>query len=138
MLSVDHTMILKLIKTFKDEKRVYFLTEYCEGIDLFDAIRKLGTLQNKDARFYVACLLLSLEHLADRNIIHRDLKPENVIIDELGYPKLIDFGTAKIVTNRTFTIIGTPHYMAPEIISGKGYSSSVDIWSLGIMFYEFL
>ena len=82
MLSIDHTGIVKLIKTFKDENRVYFLTEFCCGIDLFDALRKIGTLKNKDARFYTACLLLSLEHLSERSIIHRDLKPENVIIDE--------------------------------------------------------
>ena len=55
-----------------------------------------------------------------------------------GYPKLIDFGSAKIVTDRTFTILGTPHYMAPEVILGQSYDFSVDLWSLGIMLYEFL
>ena len=75
-------MILKLIKTFKDEKRVYLLTEFCHGISLFDALRNLGLLKNKDARFYTACLLLTLEHLSERNIIHRGLNPENVIVDE--------------------------------------------------------
>jgi cGMP-dependent protein kinase len=76
--------------------------------------------------------------LSERNIVHRDLKPENVMIDEMGYPKLIDFGTAKVVEGRTFTIVGTPHYMAPEVISGKGYRLSADIWSIGIMLYEFM
>jgi cGMP-dependent protein kinase len=70
--------------------------------------------------------------------VHRDLKPENVMIDEMGYPKLIDFGTAKVVEGRTFTIVGTPHYMAPEVISGKGYRLAADIWSIGIMLYEFM
>jgi len=77
-------------------------------------------------------------HLHERNIVYRDLKPENVMVDEMGYPKLIDFGTAKTVTTRTYTIVGTPHYMAPELIIGKGYGLNVDFWSLGIMLYEFI
>jgi cGMP-dependent protein kinase len=124
-------MIMKLVKTFKDQCRVYFLGEYVLGLDLFDALRKLGTLSDRDTKFYTACLLLALEHLSERNIIHRDLKPENVILDEDGYTKIIDFGAAKIVSGRTFTILGTPHYMAPEIVLGKGYTFSTDIWSLG-------
>jgi cGMP-dependent protein kinase len=77
------------------------------------------------------------EHLHERDIIYRDLKPENVMIDEEGYPKLIDFGIAKIVQGRTYTVVGTPHYMAPEVIVGKGYSLAADYWSIGIMIYEF-
>ena len=52
-----------------------------------------------------------------------------------GYPKLVDFGTAILVNDRTYTIVGTPHYMAPEMILGKGYDNTIDIWALGIMFY---
>jgi cGMP-dependent protein kinase len=83
-------------------------------------------------------MLLALEHLAERKIVHRDLKPENTMLGEDGYPKLIDFGTAKYVSSRTYTIIGTPHYMAPEILTGRGYNTSVDVWSLGAMLFEFL
>jgi cGMP-dependent protein kinase len=60
------------------------------------------------------------------------------MLDQDGYPKIIDFGTAKIIERRTYTIIGTPHYMAPEAILGKGYNHSVDIWAIGVMLYEFL
>jgi cGMP-dependent protein kinase len=75
-----------------------------------------------------------------KNIIYRDLKPQNVMIDEKGYIKLIDLGACKILgkTARTFTIVGTPHYMAPEVVDGKGYTFSADLWSLGVVFYEFL
>ena len=55
-----------------------------------------------------------------------------------GYPKLVDFGTAILVNDRTYTIVGTPHYMAPEMILGKGYDNTIDIWALGIMFYQFI
>jgi cGMP-dependent protein kinase len=115
-------MIMKLVKTFKDRKWVYFLTEYVEGVDLFDALRLIGLLKDSHAKFFIAGLILALEHLESRNIIHRDLKPENVIIDKEGYPILVDFGTAKIVEARTFTVLGTPHYMAPEVITRTGYS----------------
>lgn len=60
------------------------------------------------------------------------------MIDSDGYPKLIDFGTAKFLNGRTFTITGTPHYMAPEVILGKGYGLAVDMYSLGVMLYEFV
>lgn len=75
-----------------------------------------------------------------KHIIYRDLKPENVMVDEFGYIKLIDFGIAKRLTGdkRTFTTIGTPFYMAPEVILGNGYSFYADLWSLGVLLYEFL
>ena len=60
------------------------------------------------------------------------------MIDDNGYPRLIDFGTAKMCQSRTYTIIGSPHYMAPEVINGKGYNHNVDFWSLGVMLYEFI
>ena len=129
---------MKLVKTFKDSMRVYFLTELVVGMDLFDVIRKLGLVRELDTKFYAANLLLALEHLHERNIIYRDLKPENIVVDEQGYLKIVDFGTAKVLKGRTFTTIGTPHYMAPEVILGKGYGLSADIWSLGVMLYEFL
>jgi Serine/threonine protein kinase len=101
--------------------------EYVKGQDLFDVLMLVQTIREESAKFYVACLLLTIEHLHDRNIVHRDLKPENIMIDDEGYPKLIDFGTAKIVNGRTYTTVGTPHYMAPEIILRNGYGSSIDL-----------
>jgi cGMP-dependent protein kinase len=82
--------------------------------------------------------LLALEHLAERKIVHRDLKPENMMIDKEGYLHVIDFGTAKQLENRTYTIVGTPHYMAPEVITGRGYNLTADLWSLGVILYELL
>lgn len=73
-------------------------------------------------------------------IVVRDLKPDNFIVDERGYIKLISFGSAKIISqnHKTSTVIGTPHYMAPEIILGKEYNELVDLWSLGVMLFEFM
>lgn len=138
LLQLDHPMIVKLVKTFKDNKRVYFLMEYVKGMDLFDVLRSLNVLKEADSLFYAACIILILEYVHSLNIIYRDLKPENIVVDYDGYPKLIDFGISKIVDGRTYTVVGTPHYMAPEVINGKGYGINSDYWSLGIMIYEFI
>ncbi|OMJ70240.1 hypothetical protein SteCoe_31838 [Stentor coeruleus] len=138
LLELDHIFILKLVRTFKDQFRVYFLLEYIRGMDLFDVIREISLLTDQDCRFFAACLIAILEHLHEREIIYRDLKPENIVVDDEGYPKLIDFGTAKIIKGLTFTIVGTPHYMAPEVLAGHGYSLSADYWSVGIICYELL
>ncbi|OMJ84662.1 hypothetical protein SteCoe_14181 [Stentor coeruleus] len=137
LLQLDHCMIVKLIKTFKDNLRLYFLMEYVRGMDLFDVLTFLGKLSQKNGAFYTACLVLIIENLHEREIVYRDLKPENVMVDEEGYLKLIDFGTAKFVTGKTYTTVGTPHYMAPEVITGSGYTQTADLWSLGVMAYEF-
>lgn len=105
---------------------------------MFEVLRKIGLLDIQQSKFYAACIILILEHLHERNILYRDLKPENIMVDEDGYLRLIDFGVSKVVTDRTFTTTGTPHYMAPEIIQNKGYNTSVDYWGLGILLYEFI
>merc|ERR1719216_786314 len=73
-----------------------------------------------------------------RDIIYRDLKPENLVVTSSGYLKVTDFGFAKIVPNKTFTLCGTPDYLAPEVVSGVGHGKGVDWWTLGILIYEML
>jgi len=138
----DHPFIMALVKTFETTSSVYMLTELITGGELHGAIRQIPTVLSKEqAQFYVGSLTIVLEELSDRNILYRDLKPENVMLDQQGYLKLIDFGIAKKLDegkSRTFTMIGTPHYMAPEVMRGHGYGSEVDLWSLGVMLYEFV
>ncbi|CAD8121760.1 unnamed protein product [Paramecium sonneborni] len=140
---MNHQFILKFYRSFKDGENIYFLTEYIAGEELFDAIREIGLLGKYDSQFYTAQMILQMEYLHTvHQIVYRDIKPENVMVDQFGYLKLIDMGTAKTLKNvsppKTFTIIGTPHYMAPEVISGKGYGYFADLWSVGCCLYEFL
>jgi cGMP-dependent protein kinase 1 len=138
LMQLDHIMIVKLIKTFKDPLRIYFLMEYVKGKDLFDVLSEIGRVSEEQAKFYAACLVVTLEYIHERNIIHRDLKPENIMIDDEGYTKLLDFGASAIVEGRTYTTIGTPYYLAPEIILKVGYSYAVDWWSLGVLVHEMI
>ena len=138
MLHVDHPAITRIVKTYKDSKRVYFLLEYVHGLELSVVLRHVGLLSNIDSQFYVASIMQVLQYLHERDILYRDMKPENVMVDSNGYIKLIDFGTSKLVQGRTYTLVGTPHYMAPEVIVGKGYGKMADLWSVGICLYEFL
>ncbi len=138
LLQIDHPFIVKLVKTLKDKKYIYFLMEYIKGRELFDVIRDIGLLNKEQTQFYGASLMLAVDYLHERKFVYRDIKPENIIVIQSGYVKLIDFGTAKAIVDRTNTIIGTPHYMAPEVVLGEGYSFQVDMWSIAICLYEFM
>ncbi|CAJ1408005.1 unnamed protein product [Effrenium voratum] len=139
LADVDHPFILKLVRTFKDSRFVYILTEFVTGGELFNAIRSLGILSGSQARFYTGSLILALQALHAKKIVYRDLKPENVLLDNYGYIKLIDFGCAvRLDKGSHRSLVGTPHYMAPEVILGEAYSYSCDVWSLGVCLFEFV
>jgi cGMP-dependent protein kinase len=111
--------------------------EFVNELNLDDHLSNKRTKRNLyETQFYIGSILLMLDYLQKKYIAHRDIKPSNIMIDTNGYLKMIDFGTAKILKDYTSTIIGTPHYIAPEILQGKGYSLSCDFWSLGICMFE--
>ena len=93
---------------------------------MFTYLRTEGQLEGAHAKFYSAQVSLMFEYMHSKNIVYRDLKPENLLIDGKGYLKLTDFGFAKIVESRTYTLCGTPEYLAPEILQNKGHSKPVD------------
>ena len=141
MSSVEHPFISNLVSTFQDNHSLFMLMDYVQGGELFGLIynvSKKGYLSNDAAAFYGACLTEALSHLHSRSICHRDLKPENILINSAGYIVLVDFGFAKVVLDNTFTTCGSPEYMAPEILLGKGHSFSVDHWAVGVLLYEML
>ncbi|EDO19004.1 hypothetical protein Kpol_2002p75 [Vanderwaltozyma polyspora DSM 70294] len=139
MLSVvSHPFLIRMWGTFQDSEQVFMVMDYIEGGELFSLLRKSQRFPNPVAKFYAAEVCLALEYLHSMDIIYRDLKPENILLDKNGHIKITDFGFAKYVPDVTYTLCGTPDYIAPEVVSTKPYNKSVDWWSFGILIYEML
>jgi serine/threonine protein kinase len=117
-----------------------FKLDYCPGGEIFSYLRRQRRFSEETSRFYAAEITMTIEFLHDiHGIAYRDLKPENILLDADGHIKLVDFGFAKQVDNReTYTLCGTPEYLAPEVIHNSGHGLAVDWWALGILIYEFL
>ena len=136
---LKHPFIVRLNYAFQDSKRLYFVTEFMQGGELFFHLRKNLGYKEKAVRFYMSQILLALEYMHNNNYIYRDLKPENILIDKEGNIKLTDFGLSKILpknVKKTYTMCGTAEYLAPEIIFSKGYDKTCDWFSFGVVLFE--
>lgn len=111
-----------------------------KGGELFQHLRIVKRFREQQTKFIIACLIMGIGHLHNKQYIYRDLKPENILFDEHGYAYLTDFGLAKFLqkTEKANTFCGTPEYLPPEIILDKGCNNTADWWSLGILTYEML
>lgn len=140
MAAIKHPFVVELVTTFQDERNLYMLIGLVQGGELFSIVHTevRDGIPNGNSRFYAACILESLAALHRRDICYRDLKPENVLIDRRGYCVLVDLGFAKVVLDKTFTLCGTPEYLAPEIILSKGHDKGADYWAFGVLIYEML
>jgi len=138
LCEIQHNYIVNLVGAFQDDKNLYLLMEYIIGGEFFSHLRKAGRFPNDTSVFYAGQVALVFEHLHSLSILYRDLKPENLLLDRDGHCKVTDFGFAKKVDYRTWTLCGTPEYLAPEIILSKGHGKAVDWWALGILMYEML
>lgn len=135
---IQHPFLITLDWFSKDKKFLYMLFPFIVGGELFSYLRSAGRFSSQTTLFYCAEIISALEYLHSLSIIYRDLKPENLILDKTGHLKIIDFGFAKRVVDKTWTLCGTPEYLAPEIIQSKGHNKAVDWWALGILTYEML
>ncbi|PVU91639.1 hypothetical protein BB561_004293 [Smittium simulii] len=135
---VSHSYIVKLEEAFQDTRNLYMVLEYIPGGELFSHLRRVGRFSEEIARFYAAEIVFVIAFLHSKNVVYRDLKPENLLLDQFGHIKITDFGFAKFVEERTWTLCGTPEYLAPEIIQGKGHGKAVDWWAIGILIYEMI
>ncbi|XP_072797065.1 serine/threonine-protein kinase DCLK3 [Vicugna pacos] len=140
--SLSHPNIVKLHEVYETDTEIFLIMEYVQGGDLFDAIIESVKFPERDAALMLMDLCKALVHMHDRRIVHRDLKPENLLVqrneDKSTTLKLADFGLAKHVVRPIFTVCGTPTYVAPEILSEKGYGLEVDMWAAGVILYILL
>ena len=141
----DHPNIIRFYETFESNNETHFLMEYCSGGDLCTKIHRSNGLLEDQAREVFRQVLLAVNHLHIRGICHRDVKPENFIFAHKGRGaplKLVDFGFAKRFfgnngKSRMYSLVGTPAYVAPEVLTGD-YDETSDIWSAGILLFNLL
>jgi len=138
LAQVSHPFLVNYVASFQDKKRLYIVLEYVVGGEFFTHLRKAGRFPNDIARIFVAEVVLALGYLHSMDIVYRDLKPENLLLSSTGHIKITDFGFAKKVDYKTWTLCGTPEYLAPEIILSKGHTKGVDWWAVGVLIFELL
>lgn len=136
----DSPFIVGLKFSFQTSSDLYLVTDFMSGGELFWHLQKEGRFQEARAKFYIAELILALQHLHRYDIVYRDLKPENILLDANGHIALCDFGLSKANLTKndtTNTFCGTTEYLAPEVLlDEQGYTKMVDFWSLGVLVFE--
>ncbi|KAM3144986.1 hypothetical protein pb186bvf_003009 [Paramecium bursaria] len=142
MKQLHNPFIINTYYSFQTPFYLYIATDYCPNGDLSKYMTRGVILDEFTAKFLIAQMVLAIEYLHSKQIIYRDLKPENIVIDEQGYIKLIDFGLSKVglddINYFAKSFCGSPAYLSPELIAGRGANKSTDIYSLGTMLYEML
>ncbi|KAG8863741.1 hypothetical protein FRB96_007578 [Tulasnella sp. 330] len=138
--SLESPFLVGLKFSFQTASELFLVTDFKSGGELFWHLQKETRFTEERARFYIAELVLALEHLHKYDIVYRDLKPENILLDATGHVALCDFGLSKpdLKSNElTNTFCGTTEYLAPEVLlDDSGYSKLVDFWSLGVLLFE--
>ncbi|KAL8377382.1 hypothetical protein RB595_008185 [Gaeumannomyces hyphopodioides] len=141
LAQINNPFIVPLKFAFQSPEKLYFVLAFVNGGELFHHLQKEQRFDVNRSRFYTAELICALECLHGFNVVYRDLKPENILLDYQGHIALCDFGLCKLDMkdeDQTNTFCGTPEYLAPELLEGKGYDKAVDWWTLGVLLYEML
>mmetsp|Transcript_314 Transcript_314/g.342 ORF Transcript_314/g.342 Transcript_314/m.342 type:complete len:441 (-) Transcript_314:111-1433(-) len=139
---IKHPFIVNLHFAFQTEDKLYMILDYVNGGELFFHLKKEGKFNVERVKLYAAEIGSAIHHLHTQGIVYRDLKPENILIDKGGHIVITDFGLSKEIPKGdqqgTHTFCGTPEYLAPEVLRGRGHGHAVDWWSLGTLIYEML
>lgn len=143
MRLIQHPNVMQIYEVMASKTKIYFVMEYAKGGELFKKVSK-GKLKEDTARKYFQQLISAIDFCHSRGVYHRDLKPENLLLDENGMLKVTDFGLSALAKCKhqdglLHTTCGTPAYVAPEVISRRGYDGDkADIWSCGVILYVLL
>uniref|UniRef100_A0A1B0DA27 Uncharacterized protein n=1 Tax=Phlebotomus papatasi TaxID=29031 RepID=A0A1B0DA27_PHLPP len=139
--NISHCGVVNLERMFETPERIFVVMEKLKN-DMLEMIlsSEKGKLSERVTKFLITQILVALKHLHSKNIVHCDLKPENVLLssdNEFPQVKLCDFGFARIIGEKSFrrSVVGTPAYLAPEVLRNKGYNRSLDMWSVGVIIY---
>ena len=140
LIESQNEFIISLSFFFQTKERIYFITPFIKGGDLYHKLKKDKFLKEDLVKFYSAQIIIALQYLHDLGIAYRDLKPENILLNEDGYIKLCDFGASVKLhgTEKDYNFAGSPEYASPEMINYQGHTVMTDWWSLGILIYEML
>ncbi|KAJ2321942.1 Serine/threonine-protein kinase, partial [Coemansia sp. RSA 2702] len=141
LAKINHPFIVPLKFSFQTPEKLYLVLAFINGGELFHHLQREGRFDQHRSRFYAAELLSALDCLHSYNVIYRDLKPENILLDYSGHIALCDFGLCKLNmgdNETTNTFCGTPEYLAPELLQGRGYTKTVDWWTFGVLLYEMM
>ena len=133
-----HPNILRLYGYFYDQKRVYLILEFAKNGELYKQLQKVTRFTEDQSSKYIFQITKALEYLHSKNVIHRDIKPENLLIGANGELKIADFGWSVHSSARRTTLCGTLDYLPPEMVEGRDHDGNVDLWSLGVLCFEFL
>ncbi|KFM26059.1 cAMP-dependent protein kinase catalytic subunit alpha [Auxenochlorella protothecoides] len=139
MSSLSSAFLVNMAAALQDSQCLYMLLDFQQGGEFFTYLQnRTDPLSESSARFYAACVVAGLEYMHSKGVAWRDLKPENLLLDGRGYLRLADFGFAKRIApgSRSYTLCGTPEYLAPEILMQSGHGLPVDWWALGVLLYE--
>ena len=138
--NIHHNFIANLYFSFQDKDNLYLILDYYSGGDLRFYLEQNIQFNEKQIKFFVSNVILSLKYLRMNNILHRDIKPDNLVFDHQGYLNLTDFGISRIVKNNQLIkdVSGTPGYLSPEIILQNNQTFSSDYFSLGVVIYELI
>jgi len=142
LMKLEHPFLVKLYYSCQTPDKLYLVMDYINGGELFFHLQKERSFSEERVRFYAAEIASGLEYLHSSGVIYRDLKPENLLLSREGHIIMTDFGLSKegfiYKEDRTFIFCGTPEYLAPEVLEGKGYGKAVDWWSFGTLLYEMI
>ena len=136
---LHHPFIVNMHYAFQDSDNLYLVMDLLTGGDLRYHCSRYRIFSEEQTRFFLACIIHSLNYIHKNNVIHRDIKPENLVLDDKGYVCITDFGVAKKnMKDNSSETSGTPGYMCPEVINGKNHSFPADFFSIGVIGYEFM